>query len=92
MMNFEDITLKIEQINSIAYALEGAMIEAEGHGPDDKEAKQMRNLFYALFDQLEQLQKDADELHGHITVCNAIFAVNHVNELKAELAQLKQNA
>ena len=37
MMNFEDITLKIEQINSIAYALEGAMIEAEGHGPDDKE-------------------------------------------------------
>ena len=74
MIGFENITTRIEQINSLAYALEGAMIEAAGHG------------------ELVQLAKDADELNGHIAVCNAVYAVNHVDELKAELAQLKQNA
>ena len=92
MIGFENITTRIEQINSLAYALEGAMIEATGHSDSDRETKQMLNLFYLLQGELVQLAKEADELNGHITVCNAVFAVNHVEELKAELAQLKQNA
>ena len=32
MIGFENITTRIEQINSLAYALEGAMIEAAGLG------------------------------------------------------------
>lgn len=92
MIGFENITTRIEQINSLAYALEGAMIEAAGHGDGDRETKQMQNLFYLLQGELVQLAKDADELNGHIAVYNAVYAVNHVDELKAELAQLKQNA
>lgn len=89
MIGFENITTRIEQINSLAYALEGAIIEAAGHDEGERETKQMHNLFYVLLSELEQLAKDADALDGHIAVCNAVFAVNHVDQLKEELEALK---
>ncbi len=91
MTGFEGITNKIAQLNSLAYALEGAIIQAEGHDAGDAEARRMLDLFYVLQEGLEQLQKDADELGDHISVCNAIYAVNHVKEMRAELAELRAN-
>ncbi len=85
-MNFEKITNRIEQINSLVHSLEGALIEA------DNGSEQMRrtsNLFYVLLEQIKNLKEEANELSEHIEVCNAIFAVNHVNELKKEIELLK---
>lgn len=34
--------------------------------------------FYALRDLLQKIITEADELSGHMEVCNAVFAVNYI--------------
>ncbi len=58
----------------------------------EKAIKRTRDLFYIAWESLIQIEKDLDELSGHIGVCNAVYAVNHVNELKSELARLRGEA
>lgn len=89
MKNLDEMIIKMEQIDSLMYAFEGAILNADETFGENNEKKQVHNLFYLLWEQLQQVQKDAEELNGHIGVCNAIYAVNRVEELKQELAELK---
>lgn len=91
MKNFEDMIIKMEQIDSLLYAMESALLNDSENFDDNKAKKQVHNLFYLLWENFSKLQDDAEELNGHIGVCNAIFAVNRVNELKQEIADLKEN-
>lgn len=91
MKSFESILLKLEQVDSLMYSIEGAMINAtvEELSTEDK---RLHNLIYLLWDQLQQITKEVTEVNGHIDVCNAIYAVNRVEELKRELVELKKEA
>lgn len=51
--------------------------------------EQVQNLFYILTEQIGSAKEDIDEVAGHIRVCNAVYAVNRVQELKAEIDRLK---
>lgn len=85
-MSLQKIEIRSEHLKSLAYAFEGAMLDSE----DSPEAhKRMQNLFYVLYEQIEMLDKEIKETNGHNIVCNAIFAVNHVEELKSKLALLE---
>lgn len=95
MRDFCDVIAKLDQIDSLMYSIETAMLDA---APTDADEKVMRlhNLIYLLWGQFSQVRAEADELNGHIKVCNAIFAVNRVREkddeieaLRAEIAALK---
>lgn len=87
MKNLDDIIIKMEQIDSLLYAMEGALLEE--NEDDHKTKKQSHNLFYLLWENFSRLQNDTEELNDHISVCNAVFAVNRVEELKQELSDLK---
>ncbi len=86
-MNFEKIIVRCDQLSSLAYCFEGALIESDYN--DAESRIRMQNLFYVLLEQIELLNKEVGELNEHIEVCNAIFAVNRVDELKREIATLK---
>ncbi len=91
MKNLDNICIKFNHVNeSLMYALETALINTQ----ETKEAaelsiKRAMDLFYIVWDSLNQIEKELDELNGHIKVCNAVYAVNRVNELKEELEALK---
>lgn len=91
MKTLENIILKLEQMDSLMFSIEGAMIEAAEEDLSN-ETKRLHNLIYLLWEQLQQVSKDVGEVNGHIEVCNAIYAVNRVEELKQELAELKKEA
>ena len=91
MKSLENITIKLEMMDSLMFSIEGAMIEATTEELSD-ETKRLHNLIYLLWEQLQQVTKDVGEVNGHIEVCNAIYAVNRVEELKRELVELKKEA
>ena len=91
MKNLDNVCIKFNQVNeSLMYALETALVdEWETEEATERSIKRARDLFYIVWDSLNQIEKDLDELNGHIKVCNAVYAVNRVNELKEELEALK---
>ncbi len=91
MKDLENVRIRLNQVNDgLMYALETALInEQEG---EYSSIKRTHDLFYIVWESLTQIEKDLDELSGHIKVCNAVYAVNHVNELKSELACLRGEA
>ena len=91
MKSLENIIIKLEMMDSLMFSIEGAMIEATTEELSD-ETKRLHNLIYLLWEQLQQVKKDVGEVNGHIEVCNAIYAVNRVEELKRELVELKKEA
>lgn len=91
MKSLESILLKLEQVDSLMYSIEGAMIEVADEELND-EAKRLHNLIYLLWNQLQQITKEVIEVNGHIEVCNAVYAVNRVEELRRELAEMKNEA
>lgn len=91
MKSLENIIMRLETMDSLMFSIEGAMIEAAAEELSDK-TKRLHNLIYLLWEQLQQVTKDAGEVNGHIEVCNAIYAMNRVEELKRELAELKKEA
>lgn len=89
MKTLDDVIIKADQLDSLMYAIEGQMLQAA----DDEGGEGMlrlHNLFYLLWDQLKQISADITEVNGHIKVCNTILAMNHVEDLKAEIGILKQ--
>ena len=52
----------------------------------------LHNLIYLLWDQLKQVTADTEELNGHVKVCNAVYAVNKVDKMRATIERLKGNA
>lgn len=89
MTKLDNIAMRLEQIDSLAYAVETDMLKTEGVG---EEFTRMQHLFYLLWEQVKQVAAEVDELNGHNLVCNAIEAVNNIAELKEEIERLKQNA
>lgn len=85
-MNIDKILIRAGQVKDVAYSLEGALIEAD-NGNDA--IIRATNLFYVLLEQFDFLNKELNALNEHINVCNAIFAVNRVSELKKEIEELK---
>jgi len=83
----DDIIIDLEQIDSFMYAFEGMLLEADGNNAALIRAQ---NMFYILWKQLQQSKNDALEVNGHIKVCNAVYAVNRVKDLKEELAELRE--
>jgi len=90
MKTLEDIILRLDQMDSLMFSIEDAMLAAAENGGND--TKKLHNLVYILWEQLQQVTKEATELNGHIEVCNAVYAVHRVEELKNELAELKKDA
>ncbi len=88
MKFFEDAAVKMEEIEALFCAVEKALPEIDGN---PKERMQIENLIYILWDKVKELNKGIDELSGHIQVCDAIYAVNRVDELKREIELLKAN-
>lgn len=91
MKNLDNVCIKFNQVNeSLMYALETALVdEWETEEAAERSIKRARDLFYIVWDSLNQIENDLDELNGHIKVCNAVYAVNRVNEMKEELEALK---
>ena len=89
MKSLESVIQKLDQLDSLMYSVEGALIDA-AEEIIGSETKRLHNLFYLLWEQLQQVTKDVEEVNGNIEVCNAIYAVNHVEEMKRELAELKK--
>lgn len=87
MKDFNDLYVRLSNINGMMYATEGAIINSADM--KNNEGQSLSGLFYILWEQLKALESDIQEIEGHTNVCNAIFAVNHVEELKEELACLK---
>lgn len=95
MKDFCDVIAKLDQIDSLMYSVETAMLDA-APAEADKKVMNLHNLIYLLWEQFSQVRSEVDELNGHIQVCNAVFAVNRVQEkndeietLRAEIATLK---
>ncbi len=87
MNAIEIIEMKLGQIESLLYVFEDEMIQAfEG---ELKNKQRTHNLFCVLLDQFELLEKTVEEAKGHSRVCDAISAVNHVQELRDEIEALK---
>lgn len=87
MKNYENVCIKLNQVNdSLMYSLETALLDEL---ETENGVKRARDLFYIVWDILNQIEADLDELNGHIAVCNAVYAVNYVNDLKAELESVK---
>ncbi len=91
MKTLEDIIMKMDQLDSLMYSIETAMLDA---APADAGEKVIRlhNLIYLLWEQFLQARADIDELNGHIEVCNAVYAVNRVREMQDEIERLKRGA
>jgi len=86
---FDDIVIRLEMMETIADYMESAIDDAIlASGMSDKAAK-VQHLFYILLEQITQTKEEATEIAGHVKVCNAIFAVNRVNELQAEIDRLR---
>lgn len=88
MSTIENVAIKVGQINDFMYFVESAMIDADG-AEGGEETRRLHNMVYLLMDMLEGLENDVDELDGHRRVCDAIYAVNHVNQMKAEIERLR---
>lgn len=88
MIDFCDVIAKLDQIDSLMYSVETAMLDA-APAKADKKVMNLHNLIYLLWEQFSQVRSEVDELNGHIQVCNAVFAVNHVREKDAEIEALK---
>ncbi len=92
MIDFDKIEVRAGQLESLAFALETAIIEMDDGRLNNPEGTRMQDLFYVLMEQIETLNKEITELHGHIAVCNAVYAVNHVNDLKSEINKPKSES
>ncbi len=88
MKDFNDLYARLSNINGMMYAAEGAVINSADMRSN--EGQSLSGLFYILWEQLKALESDIQEIEGHTNVCNAIFAVNQVENLKAEIELLKE--
>lgn len=87
MMEFEAILCKLDQMDSLLYAIETEMIAVDESGSD---AKHLHNLIYLLWERLQQVNKDVEKLRGDTRQEMAVFPVSYVEELERELAELKK--
>ena len=87
-MNVDKLITKSEQVKALAYTLEGEICDADLYNAGEQ-SRRVADLFYLLQEQIETLTELVHEIGGHIEVCNAIYAVNRIDELKTEIERLK---
>ena len=90
MNNIDNATLQIGKIKALTECVEDAMISAASETGLTAEVEKMHNLFYVLMDAQEVLFEALEAAQGDSRVCNVILTINHVRELKEELARLKK--
>lgn len=67
------------KLDAMMLAFEDTYLHFVDMGNDEREKRNKGAMaFYALEDLVQKIVKDAEELCGHMEVCNAIFAVNAV--------------
>lgn len=88
MKTLEDVIVRLDIMESLAYSVEGYINEMAAEGASAT-ARRAQSLFCLLMEQISTAQEEANEVDGHIKVCNAVYAVNRVEELRAEIERLK---
>ena len=89
MKTFDDIVIRIGAMESLSCSIEQAVDDAILETGMTPGLERMQNLFYILDEQIRTAKEEADEVAGHIMVCNAVFAAGHVRELEAEIKRLR---
>lgn len=89
MKTFDDIVVRIGAMDSLANSIEKAIDNTIFEAGMLPGLEHVQNLFYILIEQIGSAKEDIDEIAGHIEVCNAVYVVNRVEELKAAIERLK---
>jgi len=89
MKTLDSVILKVEQINDFMVCIDDAMIDASEESGMNKSMDRLYSLVSILEDLLHNVSEELDEANGHIKVCNSILASAHVQQLEAELAELR---
>jgi len=89
MLTFSDILLKAQTLDSLVYAVESALLEADLDASNGH-IQRVFDLFYILVDNVADIKAALAELEGHKLVCDAIQMVNNVTDLQAENKALKE--
>lgn len=81
MVTPEVIRRDAAKLNALMEAFEAKYLHFLDLGKDEMDERNNGALaFYAMRDLLEKMERDAEELCGHMEVCDAIFAANQVKK------------
>lgn len=81
MVTPEVIRLDAAKIDALMEAFEAKYLKFLDIGKDEFDERDRGALaFYAIRDLLQKMEADAEELCGHMEVCNAIFAASQVRK------------
>lgn len=81
MVTPEVIRLDAAKLDALMEAFESKFLKFVDIGKDEFEEREKGVLaFYAMRDLLKKMEADAEELCGHMEVCDAIFAANQVKK------------
>ena len=89
MKTLDDVMIRMEMMNALATSMEDAIDAAITASDMSQEALKVQHLFYILLEQINQAKEEAEEVAGHIQVCNAIFATGRVRAMQKELQELR---
>lgn len=81
MVTPEVIRLDVAKIDALMEAFEAKYLHFLDIGKDDFDERDRGTLaFYAIRDLLKKMEADAEELCGHMEVCDAIMAAEKVRK------------
>ena len=81
MVTPEVIRLDVAKIDALMEAFEAKYLHFLDIGKDDFDERDRGALaFYAIRDLLKKMEADAEELCGHMEVCDAIMAAEKVRK------------
>lgn len=81
MVTPEVVRLDVAKLDALMEAFESKYLHFLDLGKDEIEERNNGALaFYAMRDLLEKMKADAEELCGHMEVCNAVFAAAMVKK------------
>lgn len=81
MVTPDVIRLEAAKLDALMEAFESKFLKFIDIGKDEMQEREQGVLaFYAMRDLLKKMGEDAEELCGHMEVCDAIFAVNQVKK------------
>lgn len=85
MVTPEVIRLDIAKIDALMEAFESKFLRFLDIGKDDFDERDRGALaFYAIRDLLKKMEADAEELCGHMEVCDAIMAAGKAKKGEKE--------
>lgn len=85
MVTPDVIRLDVAKLDALMEAFEGKYLHFLDLGTEEMEERNKGALaFYAMRDLLKKMNQDAEELCGHMEVCDAIMAVNKAKKGGAE--------